>query len=938
MLTKMKTKWRQYVGKNVLPSTNNNIKRKSNFGFIMNEKHTYEDLEKDISRLKKELQEKENTFNRILNSISDGFFILNNELEVIFFNDSAELLLGRKRQDILGSNLFETFPEAKGSTFEEKYTLAVKEKKMLTFETYFDTQPYQNWYEVRVYPHQFGIIVYFQVTTERKQKEIELINSEAKLRTITSTALDSIFCKDLDRNYTFVNPAMAKLLGCNEIDLLGKRPEDLFGAEEATIIKEVDQRTLRGENVSEIRTLVINGKTYTFHTIQMPLRDKDEKVIGITGIVRDITEIKQAESSLRKSQQLYNDLVETAHDLIWRCDEKGCYVYLNNACERIFGYHANEMLGRPFTDFMDEKIAERDMRQFKSLLKETRFVSEYETTHRKKDGNPVHLMFNSKVYQNEQGHVLGAQGTAQDISERKKIEEKLIRNEKKYKSLFNSINDGICLHEIIYNKNEPIDYKILDINPKYEELTGIKKEDAMGATASHLYETGQAPYLETYAKVAETGESTTLEIYFEPMDKHFVISAFSPEKNQFATVVQDITERKKYEKQLQQTQKLEAIGTLAGGIAHDFNNICAVITGNLSYALSMIDPQSELYDVLSDIQNGSNQAKKLTKQLLTFSKGGTPIKEPADLNELVVESANFMLRGAKSKCSFDLYSGLWPCEVDKGQLSQVIGNLVLNANQAMPNGGRISIRTENMYIKANEIFPLFEGQYIKITVEDEGMGISEKHIPNIFDPFFTTKQQGSGLGLATAYSIIKKHEGHITVYSELDKGTVFHIYLIASSKGIEKTFADEQVTHQGKGKILIMDDQEPILKMADRMLTKLGYQPDFALDGAEAIEKYHKAYQGQNPFVLVILDLTVPGGMGGIKTISELLKIDPKVKAIVSSGYSNDPIMSNYEDYGFCGVVPKPYTKNQLADVLNKIFGEMVDARREKKSAMMIDL
>ncbi|KPA14239.1 multi-sensor hybrid histidine kinase [Candidatus Magnetomorum sp. HK-1] len=776
----------------------------------MNEKHTYEDFEK------------ENTFNRILNSISDGFFILNNELEVVFFNNSAELLLGRKRQDILGSNLFVAFPEAKGSIFEEKYTLAVKEKKMLTFETYFDTQPYQNWYEVRVYPHQYGIIVYFQVTTERKQKEIALSNSEAKLRTITSTALDSIFCKDLDRKYTFVNPSMAKLLGSNEIDLLGKTPEELFGAEEAATINDVDQRTFRGEKVSEIRTLAINGKAYTFHTIQMPLRNKDEKVIGITGIVRDITKIKQAESTLRKSQQLYNDLVETAHDLIWRCDEKGRYIYLNKACERIFGYHANEMLGRSFTDFMDGEIAERDMRQFKSLLEENGFVSDYETTHRKKDGNPVHLLFNAKIYQNEQGHVLGTQGTAQDISERKKIEENLIRNEKKYKSLFNSTNDGISLHEIIYNKNEPIDYRILDVNPKYEELTGIKKEDAIGATASHLYETCKAPYLETYAKVAETGESTTFETYFKPMDKHFIISVFSPEKTQFATVFQDVTERKKYEKQLQQTQKLEAIGTLAGGIAHDFNNMCAVITGNLSYALSIIDPQSELYDVLSDIQKGANQAKKLTNQLLTFSKGGTPIKEPADLNELVVESANFMLRGTKSKCSFDLSNDLLPCEVDKGQLSQVIGNLVLNANQAMPYGGRISIRTENLFIKANKVFPLFEGQYIKIRVEDEGVGISEKHIPNIFDPFFTTKQQGSGLGLATAYSIIKKHKGHITVFSELDKGTVFQIYLPASSKSIEKTLADEQVTHQGKGKVLIMDDQEPIFKMLDRMLIKMG--------------------------------------------------------------------------------------------------------------------
>jgi len=347
-----------------------------------------------------------------------------------------------------------------------------------------------------------------------------------------------------------------------------------------------------------------------------------------------------------------------------------------------------------------------------------------------------------------------------------------------------------------------------------------------------------------------------------------------------------------------------------------------VITGNLSYALSNLSKNDELFEVLSDIQDSSKQAQNLTHQLLTFSKGGAPIKKTTDINKIISDAAVFSIRGAKTKCNFELSNDLWLSEVDEGQINQVVGNLVINANQAMPNGGYITIRTENAEIEADSGLPLSAGRYIKIVVEDQGIGISKKQLSNIFEPYFTTKQKGSGLGLATVYSIINKHGGYIAVYSEIDKGTVFNIYLPATSKGVKKIVDKCEPEHSGQGKILIMDDQESILKMVGRMLNRMGYETFFATDGSQAVEMYKEAQSFENSFDLVILDLTVPGGMGGLKTIIELLKTDPKVKAVVSSGYSNDPIMANYEDYGFCGVVPKPYTKNQLSEVLNKIFGE----------------
>ncbi len=345
-----------------------------------------------------------------------------------------------------------------------------------------------------------------------------------------------------------------------------------------------------------------------------------------------------------------------------------------------------------------------------------------------------------------------------------------------------------------------------------------------------------------------------------------------------------------------------------------------IILGNISNALSNLGKNDKLYEILSEVQNATKQAKTLTHQLLTFSKGGAPIKKTVNINKLIGESAIFSIRGSNTKCNFKFSNDLWSSKVDEGQINQVVSNLVINANQAMPNGGTITIQTENVEIKKDIDPPLSKGKYIKIVFKDQGIGITKEHLLNIFEPFFTTKPKGSGLGLATTYSIIKRHDGHITVHSEIGTGTVFSVYLPASSKKIEECINVEKTKHIGHGKILVLDDQEAILKMVGIMLKLLGYETGFAMDGYEAIEKYRKAYEDKKPYNLVILDLTVPGGMGGLQVIVELLKIDPDIKAVVSSGYSDDPIMANYKDYGFCGIVPKPYTKEQLSEVLSKIF------------------
>jgi CheY-like chemotaxis protein len=303
---------------------------------------------------------------------------------------------------------------------------------------------------------------------------------------------------------------------------------------------------------------------------------------------------------------------------------------------------------------------------------------------------------------------------------------------------------------------------------------------------------------------------------------------------------------------------------------------------------------------------------------LTFAKGGAPVKEMASIKEILEETAAFVLRGSKTKCEFSIVEDIRPAELDPVQVSQVIHNIVINADQAMPEGGVIQINADNRHIDEGKGLPLRPGQYIHISITDQGTGIAERHVSKIFDPYFTTKQKGSGLGLATSYAIIKNHDGHITVESRLGMGTTFDIYLPASDRMVPER--EEAQVFRGHGRILVMDDEASLRKMVGRMLGKLGYEAEFSKDGAEAIEMYKEAKEAEKPYDAVVLDLTVPGGMGGKEAIQELLKIDPGIKAIVSSGYSDDPVLANFRKYGFQGMMPKPFASQSLSKVLHEVL------------------
>ncbi len=397
-------------------------------------------------------------------------------------------------------------------------------------------------------------------------------------------------------------------------------------------------------------------------------------------------------------------------------------------------------------------------------------------------------------------------------------------------------------------------------------------------------------------------------------------------------VFHDIAARKRAEEEIQKAQRLRSIGTLAGGIAHDFNNVLTALYGNISFARDTLPANHPAAQPLEEADRSMNRAVRLTRQLLTFARGGEPIKEDVSVGQLVEEVARFDLSGSSVSLVLAQEPGLWQVEADKGQLQQVISNLTTNAREAMPDGGHLHIALANEEVGDDAATPLRPGRYVRITVRDEGTGIEPKLIGRIFDPYFTTKQRGSGLGLATTYSIVNRHGGHIGVESKPGTGATFTIHLPASAASPQpepaaaKSPALASPGRKWGARILVLDDEEPVRQLVASVLRKGGFEAETVADGKEAVERYKAAFEAGTPFDALIMDLTIPGGLGGQKALSEILAFDPAATAIVSSGYAIDPVMANCAKHGFKGTVAKPYNHQDLLAALDQVLATS-DAR-----------
>lgn len=668
-----------------------------------------------------------------------------------------------------------------------------------------------------------------------------------------------------------------------------------------------------------------DGSVAVLHTIGKVVYDENGEPARMVGTVQDITDQKKAEETLRESEEKFRSIFDAANDGILITENSTRrIVEANKAMCAMLGYTREEMKGLRIEDIHPEKDIAGVLEEFEKQLRGEKTMTP-DIPIRRKDDSVFYADISTTTL------LLGGRhcsiGIFHDISERKSAEEAYKNSEKFIRSILDTVDEGF----IVVDR----DFRILIANREYCSQAGAASKDVIGRHCYEISHGVNGPCHERGEECAvryvfETGEPYTAlhkhvggdEGFLYVETKAFPIRDASGSVTSVIETVNNITEKHLLEEVRLKTQKLEAIGTLAGGIAHDFNNLLQGVFGYISMARKNHDLNERTLNMLDQAEQALHLCVNLTKQLLTFSKGGLPVKKLLSIGEVVESAVKFALSGSSVDYRILLDEDLRMVEADEGQIGQAIQNIVLNAGQAMPSGGTILVTGRSVSLpRKGEHQLLEEGAYVEISVQDSGVGIPEKHLTKIFDPYFTTRQKGSGLGLATAYSIVKNHGGMINVVSEVDRGSTFSIYLPAvpgERQGRPELSAADGV--ERKGKVLVMDDEKLVRNIAGEMILAAGHEVEFARHGEEAIAKYRAARKSGRPFDVVILDLTIRGGIGGRETLERIRAFDPDVKAVVSSGYSEGAVIADFRAYHFAACLAKPYNFEDLKNTLQVLI------------------
>jgi PAS domain S-box-containing protein len=791
-----------------------------------------------------------------------------------------------------------------------------------------------SWYSFRAYSRHLG----------------KIESAEAQTRSIIATVVDGIITMTDQGVILSVNPATEKMFGYKSANLVGQ-----------SITKIIPQRLFVHDMSNLGRgTMMAVGQRQNYFPFPIEMSLSEMTVAGrknYVALIRDVTERKRSEETLRHigmgvsaatgkefvrslvkqlSKALNSDfafVVET----IKKGDENVCSLIIaeqgnirSKINYKLAGTPFDEVLKKGYRAYSDDVTDKYPNDEILHELAAKSFVAMPLIDHK---GRAVGVMgvIDRKPMENieiaESTLQIFAARAAAEI-ERQRYEDDLGAEKERLAVTLRSIGDGFITTDV--------EGRVLLLNNVAEKLTGWEDDAAIGKPLIDIFnicnERTRKPIRNAVDRIIETGSAVGLAnhaiIVARDGTERLIETNASPIRDKMnkkigvVLVFRDITEKSRAEEERRKAEKLESLGVAAGGIAHDFNNLLTGIIGNLSLALITVDPDDDMAERLNTAKKASIRAQDLAQQLLTFAKGGAPIKKTASIGQLIEDTVKFSLSGSNVQKEMSIPPSLWPVEIDAGQISQVLANLVQNAEQAMPAGGSVRVVCENFQL-ANEdanLSYLRPGRFVKITVQDEGIGIPAEYIKKIFDPYFTTKPKGSGLGLATAYSIIKSHDGMITVDSKAGAGSAFSIYLPASDKEVQSE-KPSLAPKMGSGKILIMDDEEVICELVMHTLTPLGYSVTESRDASSCVKLYAEAMLAGKPFDAVIMDLTIPGGVGGKEAIKQLMEIDPSVKAIVSSGYATDPVMSRHREYGFCAMLAKPYEIADLAQIVHEVVG-----------------
>lgn len=759
---------------------------------------------------------------------------------------------------------------------------------------------------------------------EYETSQTLLKESEERFRTLHDSTFGGLF---IHKN--------GLILDCNQglSDITGFTKDELVGMNGFKLIApdwldRVVQNIKNGfDQRYETVGLRKDGTRYPLSVIgkNIPYKGGTARVIEY----RDITEQNQVKESLRESEERFRSLmVNIPNVAVQGYTLDGTVLFWNRASEILYGYSSDEALKANLLDLIippEMKGAVKDAIQ--QMIDTGVPIPPGELLLKRKDGSRIPVFSSHALV-----HPLGRQPELFcldiDLTERKHAEEALLESEYRWKFAIEGSGDGVWDWNILSNEakyskrwKEMLGYGEKDILPTNQEWVDRIHPDDQPYVAKSMqdYLEGKtAVYVSEYRLRCRDGG------YKWILGRGMVVCRSEDGKPlRMIGTHTDITDRKAHEKEQLKIEKLESLGVLAGGIAHDFNNILTGVMGNISLAQIYLDPTHRSYKPLVEAEKASVRATELAYQLLTFARGGEPVKKVVSVNNLVNETNTLVLHGSNVKGIVDIPDSIHAIEADEGQMSQVFHNIIINAAQAMPGGGTLTITAQNESLDAANTIALPAGDYIRITFADQGCGISDGDLKKVFDPYFTTKSTGNGLGLASAHSIISRHGGHIAANSVTGRGTTFTIHLPSIGRSYPKLQSDSVMQTSGNhsgGSILVMDDEELIRYMSTEMLYFLGYQATTCVDGAETITRYKAAMEAGEPFSAVIMDLTIPGGMGGKEAAEQILALDPKACLIVSSGYSNDPVMSDYKKYGFSAAVAKPYKISELGQLLNSML------------------
>ncbi|MBW2565551.1 MAG: PAS domain S-box protein [Deltaproteobacteria bacterium] len=754
---------------------------------------------------------------------------------------------------------------------------------------------------------------------ERRSTEEALRESEERYRNVYETAPLAFVVWDRECRVMDWNECSEETFGWSRDEVLGRNFfEFLVPESERPRVEDAVDNLLQGKVERDVvnENVTKTGETILCQWNNSILRDREGRIIGAISLGLNITERKRADDALRASKEKYSTLVENSLTGIY-IDQDGKIQFANRRFSEIYGYSEDEVLGMETwrlvhpedRDLTDEIRAKR--------TKGEQAPSIYEARGLTKDGKTIWIMRrNTRIEYKGRPAILG---NIADTTDRKHTEEALRESESKFRDLYDLSPQPIALTEVSTGR-------LIDVNDEFCKVTKYTREEVIGQTATPLFYPQEDRDRFT-RELQKSGEIHGLEMEFRAKDGSIIIALmFSrlvriTDERLILTVFLDVTDRKRLEAQLVQAQKMEAIGTLAGGIAHDFNNLLMGIQGNISLMLMSMDHSYPDYGRLENIEKQIRSGAGLTSRLLGYARKGKYEVKPIDLNQLVEGTSDTFGRTKKEiTIHRELAKDLFAVEADSGQIEQVLLNLFVNAADAMPGGGKLTLKTMNLTdkdIKGKPYEPK-QSNYVLLEVTDTGTGIYKKTIDRIFDPFFTTKKigGGTGLGLASAYGIIKAHGGYIDVASKRGRGTTFSIYLPASEKEVKRVVRTRERAAQGTGNVLLVDDEEVVLKIGQELLEALGYQVLTAKDGKEAITVYKK---NRDKIDIVVLDMVMPR-MGGGKTYDRMKEVNPDVKVLLSSGFSVDGEASEILERGCDGFIQKPFTMKQLSAKIRGIL------------------